>query len=343
MNDDAHKTSRKRFFAEGRVVVFTILICCSIILGVSFIFLDWLRTSSTTVENKTAEVTTTIATTVVESGNATVRTVGFVIAGVIAVVIATWRGRVADRQANIAQENLASQRLISVADQYQKATNMLVSPSLAIRLGGINQLEGIAKAYPTEYHVPVMQQLCAFVRHPTEVEGQPVVAPDEVELGSVYEARTAQDFAAAGLLEIEVVREDIRAAMDSIARCHTLNIRIESLHNYWIDLHDADLRGIDISDKDLSRAPENDKTAPFDVSMIGRLHTNLRGVKLHYANLIRTNLTRTDLSRATGLTQSIIDDAYADPRMPPKLDYAFDAETGKQLVWQKAPGSHYES
>ena len=340
MNDEAHKSSRKRLFTERRVVVLTVLICCSITLGVSFVFLDWLRTSSTTVETKTTEATTIVATTVVESGNTTVRTIGFVIAGVIAVIIAAWRGRVADRQANIAQENLASQRLISVADQYQKATNMLVSPSLAIRLGGIHQLEGIAKSFPSEYHVRVMQQLCSFVRHPAEVEGQPIVAPDEVELGSVYGASTAQDFAAEGSLEIEVVREDIRAAMDSIASCHVRNIRIESLHNYWIDLHGADLRGIDLSDKDLSRAPENDEAAPFDVAMIGTLHTDLRGVKLHYANLIRTNLSRTDLSHATGLTRSILDDAYADLRMPPKLDCAFDAETGKQLVWQKAPRSN---
>ncbi len=343
MDDDTDRSSRRRLFTEGWVVFLTVLISCLVILGVSFIILDWLRTSATTMETKTVEAATTVATTVVESGNTTVRTIGFVIAGVIAVVIAAWRGRVADRQANIAQENLVSQRLISVADQYQKATNMLVHPSLAIRLGGIHQLEGIAKAYPTEYHVPVMRQLCAFVRHPTEVEGQPVVAPDEVELGSVYGAPTAQEFAAAGSLEIEVVREDIRAAMDSIASCHALNIRIESLHNYWMDLHDADLRGIDFSDKDLSRVPEKDEAAPLDVAMIGTMHTNLRGVKLHYASLIRTNLTRTNLSRATGLTQSILDDAYADPRMPPKLDYAFDAETGKQLVWEKAPGRQDES
>ena len=342
MNDE-HKRSLKRFFTEGRVVVLTVLISCLIILGVSFIFLDWLRTNSTTVETKTAESITTVATTVVESGSTTVRTIGFVIAGVIAVVIAAWRGRVADRQANIAQENLVSQRLISVADQYQKATNMLVSPSLAIRLGGIHQLEGIAKAYPAEYHVRVMQQLCSFVRHPTKVEGQPIVAPDEVELGSVSGASTAQDFAAAGSFEIEVVREDIRAAMDSIASCHARNIRIETLHNYWIDLHGADLSGIDLSDKELSRAPEYDEAAPFEFAMIGTLHTNLRGVKLRYANLIRTNLTRTDLSYALGLTQSILDDAYADPRMPPKLDYAFDAETGKQLIWQKTSGNHYKS
>ena len=342
MNDE-HKRSLQRFFTESRVVVLTVLISSLIILGVSFIFLDWLRTSSTTVETKTTESITTVATILVESGSTTVRTIGFVIAGVIAVVIAAWRGRVADRQANIAQENLVSQRLISVADQYQKATNMLVSPSLAIRLGGIHQLEGIANTYPAEYHAWVMQQLCSFVRHPTEVEGQPIVAPDEIELGSVYGASTAQDFAAAGSLEIEVVREDIRAAMDSIASCHARNIRIETLHNYWIDLHGADLRGIDLSYKDLSRAPEFDETSPFDFAVIPTLHTNLRGVKLHYSNLIRTNLTRTDLSHAIGLTQSILDDAYADPRMPPKLDYAFDVETGKQLIWQKTSGNHYES
>ena len=198
-------------------------------------------------------------------------------------------------------------------------------------------MQGLAERDPDEYHVPVMHQLCSFVRHPNEFEGQPTVGPGEVELGSVFGATTAQDYAAAGALETEVVREDIQAAMDSIASCHIRNLKIETLQNYWIDLHGADLRGVDLSNKDLSKAPEDNDEAPFDYAMIGTMHTNLRGVRLHYASLFRTNLTRTDLSRASGLTQSILDDACADPRNPPKLEYTFDADTGRALVWREAP------
>ena len=191
---------------------------------------------------------------------------------------------------------------------------MLGNDVLSERLGGIYALQGLAEQHPEQYHVPVMQQLCSFVRHPTEVEGQPIVAQDEVELGSGYGASTAQDYAAAGSLEIEVVREDIGAAMDSIASCHARNIRIETLHNYWIDLHGADLRGIDLSDKDLSRAPEFDEASPFDFAVIGTLHTNLRGVKLHRSNLIRTNLTWHRLHRPSLIERRPIPPADAPLR-----------------------------
>ena len=293
-------------------------------VGLTICFWDWLRPPAPTMV----------------SNSETLRNAGLLIGGLLAFVFAAWRASVAGRQADASQRQakIADRGLLN--DRYQKAAEMLGSSVLAVRLGGIYALQGLAEQHPEQYHVPVMQQLCSFVRHPTEVEGQPTVVSSEVELGPVYGATTAQDFAAAGALEIEVVREDIQAAMDSIASCHTRNLEIETIHNYSIDLHGADLRGVDLSNKDLSRAPEYDEAAPFDYAMIGTMHTNLRRVKLHYAHLGRTNLTRTDLSHASGLTQSILDDAYADPKMPPRLDYAFDAETDKVLVWQKTPGNH---
>ena len=263
---------------------------------------------------------------VVDNSEQTLRNVGLLIGGLLAFVFAVWRAWVAERQANAArqqaetallQAETAQQSLLN--ERYQRGAEMLGSDVLSERLGGIYALQGLAERHPEPYHVPVMRQLCSFVRHPTEVEGQPPVGSINIDWGSAYGASTAQDFAAAGTLEIEVVREDIQAAMDSIASCHTRNLQIETLHNYWIDLHSADLRGVDLSNKDLSRAPEYDEAAPFDYAMIGTMHTNLRGVKLRYANLARTNLTRTDLSHASGLTQCILDDAYADPGMPTKV------------------------
>ena len=342
MDNEAHKSAFRRHFTEGRVVVLTILVPCLIILGLSFFFSGWLQTSSTTVETKTSDMTTTVTTKAVESGSTTVRTIGFIIAGIVAVVIAGWRGKVADRQAEaanrqatIAQENLEGQQLTFLADLYQKATDMLSSPTLAIRLGGIHQLEGIAKAHPAEYHVQVMQQLCSFVRHPTEVEGQPTVGSTELELGTAVGASTAREFSEAGTLEVEDVREDIKAAMNSIALCHVQNLNIETLQLYWLDLHGADLQGVDLGGRDLSRAlvdPEK-AVASFGYTRFDYLYTNLRGAKLYHANLRRTNLSGVDLSFASGLTQFYLDGAYADSEMTPRLEYAFDADTGEKLVW----------
>ena len=203
-------------------------------------------------------------------------------------------------------------------------------------------MQDLAEQYPDLYHIRVMRQLCLFVRHPPEFEGQLITFMGDLELGEVYGASNAQDYAAAGQVEKWTIREDIQAAVDSITACHAGNLDVERRHNYWIDLHGADLRGVDLSDRDLSRAPERDEWAPFDRSMIRTMWTDMRGVKLHDASLIGTSLTGVNLSHASGLPQDILDDACADAGRPPVLDSTFDAETGNALVWKKAPSNQHD-
>ena len=268
----------------------------------------------------------------------TLRNVGLLIGGLLAFVFAAWRAWVAGQQAHAAQRQAETADRGLLNDRYQKATEMLGSSVLAVRLGGINALQSLAEGHPEEYHVPVMKQLCSFVRHPPEVEGQPTVASVDIDLGSAYPASNAQDFSAAGTAQVEVVREDIQEAMDSIASCHTRNMQIETSNNYWLNLNGADLRGVGLIAKDLSGAPPGDiKGEPSfhypNYAIIGWWYTNLKEANLRYAHLHHANLTNVDLSSASGLTQSALDDAYADPKMPPRLNYAFDFETGNPLVW----------
>ena len=284
-------------------------------------FWDWLRPEdSTTVSN-----------------SETLRNVGLLVGGALAFVFAGWRAWLAEQEKATAQLQAETAQQSLLNERYERGAEMLGSEVLSVRLGGIGAFQGLAEQHPEQYHVPVMQQLCSFVRHPTEVDGQPVVYVTGLELGGAYGARTAQDYAAAGVVEIEVVREDIQAALDALTSCHTRNLQIETQHNYWIDLHGAELRGVNLSNKDLSRVPESDEMAPFNYAMIGTMRTNLRGTKLHYTQLRGTNLTGSDLSRSSGLTQSDLDEAYAEDRMPPLLDYAFDTETGEALVWRGKP------
>ena len=51
---------------------------------------------------------------------------------------------------------------------------------------------------------------------------------------------------------------------------------------------------------------------------------------------IAPEVSKVDLA-TTGLTQSQLDEARADPNNPPKLDGVVDAETGKPLVWRGQP------
>ena len=75
-----------------------------------------------------------------ESLSATVRNVGVVIGGVIAILFAVWRSIVAARQATTAQLGLLNER-------YQKGAEMLGSKVLAVRLGGIYALDRLAREY----------------------------------------------------------------------------------------------------------------------------------------------------------------------------------------------------
>ena len=247
----------------------------------------------------------------VEAANGeTLRNVGLMTAGFLALIFAAWRAQVAGRQADAAQQQAETAERGVLNDNYRRATEMLGSDVHAVRMGGINSLQDLAEQHPDLYHIRVMRQLCLFVRYPPEFEGQPLTFMDDIELGGG--ASNAQDYAAAGTVEIWIIREDIQAAVDSITACHARNLDVETRHDYWIDLHGADLRGVDLLHRDLSRAPERDESAPFNHSMTRTMWTDMRGVKLHYANLIGTNLTGVNLSHASGLTQDILDDACAD-------------------------------
>lgn len=97
----------------------------------------------------------------VESGSTTVRNLGLVLAGLIALPLAIWRSWVAKRQADTAQDSFLNER-------YQKGAEMLGSNVPAVRLGGIYALHRLAEESPEKYHFQVMSLFCAFVRRPTD-------------------------------------------------------------------------------------------------------------------------------------------------------------------------------
>ena len=277
-----------------------------------------------------------------ESATTIIRNLGLFVAAVIAIPFLVWRTLAADKQAAAARDQVgvgieqtwvANRTLLNA--QYQNATEMLGSPILAIRLGGIYQLERIAREYPAEHHVSVMKQLCSFVRHPTDVEGQPTVNEESIDLGYAFGAVNARDFAAAGTLEREVIRADIQAAIRSIAFCHTRNLSVETEETYWLDLRGAVLTGSDLSVLDLSRAPVvSDEAIRPGPPRYAYLYTDMRGAILRWANLEGTNLSQVDLSGAIGLTKNDLNKAWACPSRLPRLAQTFDRDTGKLLVWR---------
>ncbi len=200
-----------------------------------------------------------------ESASTTIRNIGFIMAGSVALPLAIWRGVVADRQAAAAQRQAetaleqaetAQQSLLN--ERYQQGAEMLGSSVLSVRLGGIYALERLAQEYPYEYHIQIMKLLCAFARHPTRDED--------------FEKKLAERNANPRMPSS--LREDVQATIDAIGSRDETRVEIETSQDFKLNLIGADLSYARIGD------------------------ANLSGAMLHYANLSYTNIFSTDLSNA---------------------------------------------
>lgn len=299
-----------------------------------------------------------------------IRNIGLVIAAIVALPIAIWRSRVAERQADIAQQSVLNER-------YQKSAEMLGSGVLSVRLGGIVALEHLALEHPAQYHVEVMRLLFAFIRQP-------------IEDSQAHNVPT---------LDMRGSRQDVQAAVDAVRACRSQNNAAEANLIRWIDLHGADLRQADLTNIDLSVVPVTEwsevASGPLEApnlrivlshADLSRAHlglakmprclcdqTNftaadlggaeLRGAMFLQANLRDASLAAADLTEASfllsnlrgvsfrdtnlsgagfveespgeaGLTQRQLDEACADPDAPPELIKMVDAETGHALEWR---------
>lgn len=296
-----------------------------------------------------------------QPGSTAVRNVGLVAGGAIALWIAIWRGIVANQQARAAdQQAKANQHQAEAAlrqakaglrqaetaqadlrnRRYQDGAAMLGDEVLLVRFAGIYALERLAQDVPEEYHIEGMKMLCAFVRNPTRD----------------------------GSLEGDKMRVDVQAAMDAICSCHARHLGLEADADFELDLRQADLRGLVLTAQDLSNST-NLSEAQLDsaylrgVKLMGAqliaaelrgvdfLAANLSGADFTYANLHDALLQEANISgalfalplasdetpapgSATGLTQTQLDLARADPDNEPYLEGVLDAETGEQLEWR---------
>ena len=212
-----------------------------------------------------------------ESLSTTIRNLGLVIGGVIAIILAVWRSRVAEHQAGTAQAqaDIAQQSLLN--ERYQRGAEMLGSSVLSVRLGGIFALRRLAEEHPDQYHIQILNLLCAFARNPTKDE-------------TVYMQ--------------ENLREDVQAIMNAIGRRTETGLRYELAVNFRLDLHKADLGGAILQGVNLSGAVLEISNLAY-ANLVGanlsgaRLGSaRLYGARLMEANFHGAHLTGANLSHA---------------------------------------------
>ena len=283
-----------------------------------------------------------------ESGSATIRNIGLVIAGSVALPLAIWRALVADRQASAAQRQAGSAQRSMLNERYQRGAEMLGSEVLSVRTGGIYTLQRLSEKYSNSYHVQVMRLFCAFVRHPTK--------DNEIEFHAESDEEEDE----------HTLRADVQDTMQAIGSRNLACISLERREGFKLYLRGADMghlqvRAARLSGAWLTKANLSGAVLPYaDLSSARLRQANLSGAQFRHADLSDANFWGADLSKAIlydanlsgadlsgvdanspmykepvhGLTQEQLDEAWADSDNPPKLDGVLDAETGKQLIWR---------
>ena len=296
------------------------------------------------------------------------RNVGFIVAGVVALVFAFWRARVAGRQADAAQEQTATSQQSLLNERYQRGAEMLGSDVLSVRLGGIYALQRLAEVNPEQYHIQIMRLFCAFVRKPPQ-DGEPSKSvefrPDVQDVISAIGKRSD----AGQRLEVEAgFRLDLsRAHLDHVnmAELNFARVYLLSAHLSGGRLLGANLSGADLSIANLSDA----SLIGADLSGAYLMRANLSGANLAGADFTGAYLTEANFYRAFLGAAKVSDAWIGGPSMLENLDEAIhpgeyvpisqrqlnetiaphgtphiisistDPETGEPLVWRDETSS----
>ena len=202
-----------------------------------------------------------------------------------------------------AENQIRASRDQLLSQQVSKGFEQLGSDKLSIRLGGIYALEGVMNN-SEDFHKPLLDALCAFVREGTKPQAGAIKS-----MKGVTRDRPADVVAS----ELPSPDTDIQAAITVIGRRkykkdppNLFGVTIPMAQLHWAELFGADLRGADLRGANLHSA--------------GLDWSNLQGAKLLRADLSNAGLSGADLT-GTDVTQEQLNEACGNDRtkLPPSL------------------------
>ena len=240
----------------------------------------------------------------------TVRNIGFLIGGALALIFALWRAFVAERQANAAQGQTEAAKLqaevarqqaevarrqvetaqeqseiarqtaqqqVETAQQsllyerYRRSTDMLSNDVMSVRIGGVYDLQLLAEEHPEQYYIQVMRRFSDFVRNPP-AEGEEPSNSGEL-------------------------RPDVQAVISAIGKRSEAGQRLEA--EFRLDLRGAHLENADMWGLNLARADfSNARLAGATLISANLSNANLMSANLSGALLIRANFSNAILMNA---------------------------------------------
>ena len=247
-----------------------------------------------------------------------------------------------------------SQRSLT-RERFQKGVEMIGSPVLAVRIQGIYALDHLAQEHPSEHHVQVMQELCAFVCNPPHALGAP--QPDvqaavkaiggrkdriQIEKASDY----VPDLPYANLRGLKMGWLDFSGCNfdgADLSGSALIGSILRDAHLYKATLQGATLDGADIENASLISADLSGVRSAVSANFTeaSLISANMSYAKMQGANFQRAVLGGADLTgtvfigegmpEAKGLTQEQIAFAKFDANHPPIIDGMLDAETEQRL------------
>jgi len=182
-------------------------------------------------------------------------------------------------------QTLQGNQQVAISNQVAKGFEQLASKETVMRLGGIYGLEGVMNT-SEQYHQPVLEALCAFVRDSTRTEtGDGPPATDIQAALTVLERRAAVgkgvvDLTGARIQKADLSNTDLTKALLSDVLLNDANLDNAKLSGAMllkVNMSGASLENTNLSHGFLQNA-------------------NLGGADLNGANLARANLIGANLS-----------------------------------------------
>ena len=107
-----------------------------------------------------------------ESLSTTVRNVMLILAAILALPLAIWRGWVAEQQVKATQDSVDVAHMAISNQRFQAAAAMLGNSHHPVVIGAIQTLDRLARESPENYYRDTMILLTEFVRHPPSRQRQ---------------------------------------------------------------------------------------------------------------------------------------------------------------------------
>ena len=367
-----------RFFLDSPQFLFLstpkwALVLLIVLCLVSVVSCDWLVTEESVNGQEESPGPTQKQLSVRESGSTTLRNLGLLVAGTIAIGLAIWRSIAADRQskATMRQSETAAGDLWNA--RFEKGVEMLASEHQAVRLGGVYALWHLYTDSPRPNRIQLIETLCAFVRQPPGDQAPSLGLREDVQaVMNVFTLSGKEDQSSPAELS-KMIKELFEQGVGPDDQAfpprmlfgqkepdveYPLNLRSATLdggrlHNTnlaFSTLRDASLQGVTIWASDLSGAILRgaDLSSPYVVEGRNRPRimdqynegtfdvTMIIGSRLRGANMIGTQLVGSWL-RDSDFSEAFLWNADLSRSTAVKTDFSKAMLMGANLA-----GAHFE-